>query len=229
MVIGGFQKLSLIDYPGKMCAVIYTRGCNYRCPYCHNPELVWPERYIPEISHDSVMAFLQKRQGLLDAVTISGGEPTLHKDLPEIIREIKDMGFLVKLDTNGCNPAILNALLQKKLLDYVAIDIKAPFEKYSMLSGIEVDIDAIKESIQILLRGEVDYEFRTTVDRSMLDEDDLLKITALIKGAKKYYLQVMNPGDSKQEGSTQHRQIDEKWLQNVAAQLDGLVEFCAVR
>jgi pyruvate formate lyase activating enzyme len=229
MIVGGFQKLSLIDYPGKVCAIIYTRGCNFRCPYCHNPELVWPECYGPEVELDSVFDFLKKRQGLLDAVTITGGEPTLHEDLQDIIREIKALDFLVKLDTNGSRPEVLKALLRKGLLDYVAMDVKAPIEKYSTVSGIKVDTASIEESIRILLCGEVDYEFRTTVDRTFLNEDDLLQIGALIQGAKKFYMQIMNPNDAKQEGSSKHRQIDEDWLKQIAVRLSGIVEFCEVR
>ena len=229
MIVGGLQKLSMIDYPQKICAVIYTCGCNFRCPYCHNPELVWPEHYGPGIEIDSVMEFLSKRRGLLDAVTITGGEPTQHKDLPDFIRKIRELGFLIKLDTNGSRPRVLDALLRAKLLDYVAMDVKAPLGKYSALSGIKVDTDSIEESIRMLLRGEVDYEFRTTVDRSFLDEDDLLEIGTLVWGAKKLYLQVMNPNDAKQEGSSKHRQIDEDWLKQIAVRLGGVVEFCEVR
>ena len=229
MIIGGFQKFSLIDYPQKVCAVIYTRGCNFRCPFCHNPKLVWPDQYEQEIELEYVMEFLDNRRGLLDAVTITGGEPTMHNDLPDVIREIRALGFLIKLDTNGGNPSILSALLREKLLDYIAMDVKAPLEKYALVADVKVDTASIEESIQILLRGEVDYEFRTTVDRSLLDEEDLLQIGALIRGANKYYLQIMNPNDSRREGSNEHRQADEDWLRGVAARLGELVEFCAVR
>ncbi|OQX50761.1 MAG: anaerobic ribonucleoside-triphosphate reductase activating protein [Candidatus Cloacimonas sp. 4484_209] len=130
MKIGGFQKVSLIDYPGKICAIVFTRGCNFRCPYCHNPELVLPENYSPLIPEEEIFSFLEKRRGKLDAVEITGGEPTLQEDLTEFIRKIKEMGFLVKLDTNGSFPSVLEKVIYSGLVDYIAMDVKAPLEKY---------------------------------------------------------------------------------------------------
>jgi pyruvate formate lyase activating enzyme len=228
MILGGLQKFSLADYPGKTCAILFTRGCNFRCPYCHNPELVWPERYAPEIVLADALAFLETRRGLLDAVTITGGEPTVHLDLPVLIQTLKEMGFLVKLDTNGSNPKMLGELLDRGLLDYVAMDIKAPLEGYSRVSGVDVPVENIKASIQLLMRGGVDYEFRTTVDRELLDEEDLLKIGEEIRGAKRFYLQKLNrfnPKEMMQGGAAG----DEAWLRQVANRLSSLVAHCGVR
>ena len=228
MIVGGFRKFSLIDYPGKMCAIIYTRGCNFRCPYCHNPELVLPEHYAVQVDVDSVLDFLHNRQGLLDAVTVTGGEPTLHDDLPEFLQAIKALGFLVKLDTNGSYPKMLKDLIESGTVDYVAMDIKAPLQSYSKVSGEEEFIDDVEESIRLLKQGSVDYEFRTTVDRSLLGEADLLSIGETIQGAKRFYLQKLNDFNSK--GKVPKASIeDEDWLKAIADKLRSYVAFCDVR
>ena len=190
--IGGLQKSSLIDYPEKISAIIFTQGCNFRCPYCHNPELI---NFSTNSSIDEsvLFNFLKTRINKLDAVVITGGEPTLHKGLPEFIKQIKDLGFLVKLDTNGTNPEMLKELLDKKLIDYVAMDIKAPIEKYSKIVCAKVDAEAVLKSIEILKSSEVDFEFRTTVVKSQLLPEDFGKIGELIKGVDKYYLQKFVP------------------------------------
>jgi pyruvate formate lyase activating enzyme len=228
MIISGLCKFSLIDYPGKMCAIIYTCGCNFRCPYCHNPELVYPEQYAPAIPLEEVLDFLRGRQGLLEAVTVTGGEPTLHKDLPEMLRAIKSLGFLVKLDSNGCNPAMLRDLIDSKTVDYVAMDVKAPLDDYGKAIGVDLKVDGIVQSIQLLMQNRVDYEFRVTVDRSLLDEADLLAIGASIRGAKCFYLQKLNDFNSKDEGPKASPE-DEVWLEAVAEKLREVVDFCDVR
>lgn len=189
MFIAGLQKSSLLDYPSKIAAVVFTYGCNFRCPYCHNPNL------ISAVSHNSFMEeaalfdFLRSRVGLLDAVVVSGGEPTLQNDLEEFFVKLKEMGFLTKLDTNGTNPNCLEKLTDKGLLDYIAMDIKAPFEKYSKVCASNVDTDKIRQSIKLLKTSNLDYEFRTTVVRSQLSFEDFENIAKLIKGADRYYLQ----------------------------------------
>lgn len=193
IIIGGLQKSSLIDYPEKIAAIIFTQGCNFRCPYCHNPELIEGKGK----TVNGVLEFLKTRIGKLDGVVITGGEPTLHKDLPEFISKIKSMGFALKLDTNGTNPEMLNALIQEKLIDYVAMDIKAPIgkysDKYSKVTCSKVNTDNILKSIEILKNSDIDFEFRTTVVKSQLTPDDFEEIGELIKGAKKYYLQKFVP------------------------------------
>lgn len=189
VLIGGIQKTSLIDYPEKISAIIFTQGCNFRCPYCHNPELIEGKGE----TENGVLEFLKTRIGKLDGVVITGGEPTLHKDLPEFISKIKSMGFAIKLDTNGTNPLMLEKLIREKLIDYVAMDIKAPINKYSEVTCTKVSTDSILKSIDILKNSNIDYEFRTTVVKSQLTLGDFEKIGELIKGVKKYYLQKFVP------------------------------------
>lgn len=197
--IGGLQKSSLIDYPGKISAVIFTSGCNFRCPYCHNPELIMNSGAETSVSAPNVLKFLQSRVGKLDGVVITGGEPTLHKDLPKFIEKIKNLGFCVKLDTNGTNPDMLQSLIDDFLIDYVAIDIKAPIEKYSQVANVELNIENILKSIQIIRNSQIDYEFRTTVVKSQLFAEDFEKIGEMLKGAKKYYLQKFVPSKTLDE------------------------------
>lgn len=182
MIIGGLQKTSLLDFPEKIAAIVFTMGCNFRCGYCHNPELINGEAKIEE-----VFEFLKTRQGKLDGVVITGGEPCLQKDLPEFIMQVKELGFAVKLDTNGSFPEMLEKVLPD--LDYVAMDIKAPLEKYSQIVNVDVDTSKILKSIEVLKNGGVDYEFRTTVVKSQLSYEDFEKIGQLIQGAPRYYLQ----------------------------------------
>jgi len=192
MLIGGIQKFSLIDYPGEICAIIFTQGCNFRCPYCHNPELVDRKLFSRLIPEKEIFSFLEKRKGKLDAVEITGGEPTLQKDLIEFIKKIKEMGFLVKLDSNGSNPGVLMKIISLGLIDYIAMDVKAPLERYQEITNSSIEPEKIKQSIDIIKKSNIDYEFRTTITR-MLKKEDLFKIAKLIKGAKKYALQQFVP------------------------------------
>ncbi len=187
MIIGGIQKSSLIDFPEKISAIIFTQGCNFRCAYCHNPELLQSKQ--TDFSFANVIDFLKTRIGKLDGVVITGGEPTLHQDLAECLEQIKNLGFAIKLDTNGTNPSMLKNLIEKKLVDYVAMDIKAPIEKYPDVIGLDISINKILESIDILKNSGIEYEFRTTVLKKFLCENDFEKIGELLNGAKKYYLQ----------------------------------------
>jgi pyruvate formate lyase activating enzyme len=191
MKIGAVQKLSLIDYPNEICAIIFTLGCNFRCPYCHNPELV--NMNIQPIEENEILSFLQSRKGKLSAVSITGGEPTLHNDLPKFISKIKSFGFKVKLDTNGTNPQMLKNLIDKKLIDYAAMDIKAPLLKYESVVCSKIDANKIKMSINIIKNSNIDYEFRTTVVHDFITKEDIEKITLLIKDAKLYCIQNFIP------------------------------------
>jgi len=191
MRIGGLQKSSLVDYPGKICAIVFTVGCNFRCPYCHNPELV--DETAPLIDEEEVFGFLDSRTGKLDAVTVTGGEPTMHKDLLPFLKRIKEKGFLVKLDTNGTNPGMVKKALNEGLVDYLAMDIKAPLAAYSALVAHPVNTELIRESVRLLLYSGVPYEFRTTVVKPLLSPDDFDAIGALIRGATRYYLQKFVP------------------------------------
>ena len=199
-----------------------------RCPYCHNPELVWPECYAPALDLDEVLAFLETRRGLLEAVTVTGGEPCLQPDLPELLVKLKRMGFAVKLDSNGSFPDVLRKVITDGLVDYVAMDIKAPLEKYAQVSGVELPLESIKESIALLLEERVDYEFRTTVDRTLLDEADLLTIGEEIRGARRYYLQKLNAYDAKRAGSGSS-EVDAAWLEDATVKLGVYVGHCSLR
>ncbi len=189
MNIGGLQEFSMIDYPGKLAAIVFTLGCNFRCGYCHNPELVLPEKFNPSLEEEKIFSFLKTRSGKLDAVSITGGEPTLHADLPEFMKKIKDLGFLVKLDSNGTNPMMLKEIIDNKLVDYLAMDIKAPLKKYKEVIQAEINLENIQKSIQMIMNSGIEYEFRTTIVKSQLSTDDLIEIAKLIQGAKKYFLQ----------------------------------------
>ncbi len=190
MEIHGLNKLTLLDYPGHTAATIFTGGCNFRCPYCHNKELViHPEAY-PTIPEDEVMDFLKSRIGKLQGVCITGGEATLQKDLEDTIRAIREMGYLVKLDTNGYQPKILNKLLEEKLLDYVAMDIKNSREKYAQTAGVaQMDISLLEESVELLKNSGITCEFRTTVVKELHSIEDIQAIGEWIQGAKAYFLQ----------------------------------------
>ncbi len=192
--VGGFQKFTLIDFPGKPACIVFTQGCNFRCRYCYNVELVLPERFGPTIPIEEVFSFLEERRGLLEGVVITGGEPTIQKGLDGFVERVKEMGYAVKLDTNGSLPHVLRKLLERGLLDYVAMDVKAPLEKYEEVCGVKVDVSKIAESIEIIKTSGIDHEFRTTVVKGQLNWEDILKIAELLKGSKRYYLQKFIPG-----------------------------------
>ena len=199
MILSGLQKLTLLDFPGRIAATVFTRGCNMRCPFCHNASLVVGGADI--IPEDEFFAFLESRRGRLGGVCVSGGEPTLQADLPRFIEKIKAMDFEVKLDTNGTNPDMLSSLIDGGLLDYVAMDIKSSPEGYARVSGVSPDMEKIKRSIELLLSDKIDYEFRTTVAKPLFSTGDFVEIGKLIKGAKRYYLQgFLDSGDLIGEG-----------------------------
>ncbi len=187
MNILGVEKSSFIDYPGNICTVIFTGGCNFKCPYCHNSSIV--NNIGDRIEEEEIISFLKKRKKFVDALCITGGEPTLQKDLYNFICKVKEEGFLIKLDTNGTNPVLLKKLIDQKLVDYVAMDIKAPLNKYLNIINANVNIDDIRKSIDILLENRVDYEFRTTICKELVTIDDIKTIAEEIKGCKTYALQ----------------------------------------
>lgn len=189
MLIKGVHKTTLIDYPGKIASIIFLAGCNFRCPYCQNPSLVKDHEELPTMPEKDALEFLRGRKKWLDGVCISGGEPTLNKELPEFLRKIKNMKLLIKLDTNGTNPQMLKELLDEKLLDYIAMDIKAPPERYEEVVKAKVDLEKIKKSVEIIRNSGVDYAFRTTVVPGLLNSEDIKKICSWLRGSKRYYLQ----------------------------------------
>ena len=190
MEFSGLQKLAMVDYPGKLAATVFTGGCNLRCPFCHNAVLVLHPDQAEHWAEADVLDFLSRRRGLLDGVVLSGGEPLLHDGAAEFLRRVREMGFAVKLDTNGCFPHRLEALLRDGLLDYVAMDIKNSPEKYSATVGVpDFDLGPVRESIALLRTAGVDYEFRTTVVRELHTGDDILAIGRWLEGAPRYFLQ----------------------------------------
>ena len=191
MKISGIQKLTLLDYPGTVACTLFTAGCNFRCPFCHNAMLVLPEQIEDaSLNEDEILGFLKKRQGVLDGVAITGGEPLLHRELPELLGKIKALGYKIKLDTNGSNPELLHSIIENRLVDRVAMDIKNAPEAYGETVGVtEVDIAPIAKSKDMLLFGDIDYEFRTTVVKGIHTRQSLIGAAKWIAGAKEYYLQ----------------------------------------
>ncbi len=202
VVMNGMQRTSFIDYPGKIVSTIFFGNCNFRCPYCHNSDLVF-NKDLPQIDESVLLEHLENRRGKLDGICITGGEPTLHSDLPELIRHVKERGFLVKLDSNGTNPKMLEELFSEGLVDYIAMDIKAPKEKYSEIAKANVNMDLIQRSIDLIREKAPDYEFRTTIVRELTSKEDLMEIAGWIKGAKRYSLQQFKP----------HKPLDPKCME----------------
>ena len=233
MKIGGIQKLSLVDYPGKTCAAIFTIGCNMRCGYCHNPELVLPERYADAIPVDDILQFLKKRVGKLEGVVISGGEPTMHDDLPELFAKIKQLGFFTKLDSNGTHPAMIKELLDRKLVDYIAMDIKGPLEKYQEIIAYPIDFEAVKQSIELILESDIDFEFRTTVVKSQLlfdknKNDDFDKIGSLIAGAPRFALQRFRSGRTLNPRFERETTYSDEDFELIKKKMEKYVDLCVI-
>ncbi|MBO4323631.1 MAG: anaerobic ribonucleoside-triphosphate reductase activating protein [Clostridia bacterium] len=190
MLILGFQKMTLLDFPNKVACTIFTGGCNLRCPFCHNAKLVTEINAEEKYSKEEILAFLSKRKGLLDGVCITGGEPLIQDGIKDFTIMIKEMGFKVKLDTNGFYPDKLKELVNEKLVDYVAVDVKNSPEKYAETVGVKnIDLAPFEESVNFLLKSDLDYEFRTTVVKEYHEVEDIEKIAELIRGAEKYFLQ----------------------------------------
>ena len=190
MVIQGLQKLTLLDYPGHTACTVFTPYCNWRCPFCHNASLVLEPDTQPEVTEEEFFSFLQKRAGLLDGVAVTGGEPTLQKDLPDFLRRVKELGFAVKLDTNGTHPAMLRSILEQSLADYVAMDIKAGRLNYPAVTGtLRPGLEAVEESVELLRRSSLDHEFRTTVVKELHTDEDFIDIAAWLAGEERYFLQ----------------------------------------
>jgi len=189
MRIGGFQKLTLVDFPGKVAATVFTQGCNFRCGYCHNPELVLPRLFQAHFSEEEVLDYLHDRRKKLQGVVISGGEPTLQKGLVDFIVRIKEMGFKAKIDTNGSHPEVLLSLIELNLLDYIAMDIKSTLQKYSQVTGIDCDTTRVQESVSVIINSGVPYQLRTTLVKEFCTREDLCDIQTLIADADHYVLQ----------------------------------------
>lgn len=188
-MIKGLQRVSIIDFPRRICAVVFTGGCNFRCPYCHNPELVVGWEKLPEIVENEVFTFLEKRRGLLDGLCITGGEPTMYEMIPDFIKKVKLMGFSVKLDTNGTNPGMIEELIDDSLLDYIAMDVKTIPQKYNIASGVRANLEDIERTVRLIMHSKIEYEFRTTVFPDFLAKEDGKILGEWLKGAKRFTLQ----------------------------------------
>lgn len=227
MNIGALQRFSLIEYPGVICAILFTQGCNFRCPYCYNRDLVDPNLFKPCLSETEIFAFLEKRRGKLDAVTLTGGEPTIQPDLVPFIVRLRELNYLVKVDCNGSRPDVLRALIESRLVDYIAMDIKGPLEKYGDITKSKVDPKIIQESIRLIMRSGIDYEFRTTVVRSLLSREDIWKVVQLIPGAKRYALQSFLPLNPLEPGFAAESSYSEEelssWLDDIRPGVETLV------
>lgn len=228
MKINGFQKMTVLDYPKKVACTIFTAGCNLRCPFCHNASLVTHIDNSVNFDEDEILAYLKKRTGILDGVCITGGEPLLQPDIESFIAKIKDLGYSVKLDTNGCYPDALKSLIDKNLVDYVAMDIKNSKAKYALTVGIEnFDISPIEKSVQILLNSSIDYEFRTTIVKEFHSVNDIQDIGMWIKGAKNYFLQ--NFVDSGDLICGDLNAVEKGDLYNMQKKLHDFVTNCEIR
>jgi len=246
MLIGGLQKLTLIDYPGKIACTVFCVGCSFRCPFCYNPEFVLPEkiRGQPKIPEKDFLDFLRERKGFLEGVCIGGGEPTINEDLPDFCGRIKNLGYSIKLDTNGLDPIMLRKLIDEKLIDYVAMDVKAPKGKYLEVIGLEEQIGFkkmksgfwkekiianIEKSINLLKQGKVDFEFRTTVVPALLLKSDILKIAKWISPAKKYFLQSFRPAKTINPKFEKVKPYPQKYLIEIQKAVAPFFEICQIR
>ncbi len=227
MNILGIEKSSFIDYPDKIATVVFTGGCNFRCPYCHNRQLVLGEG--EAIDSQELLSFLIKRKKFIDAVCISGGEPTLQGELHGLIRKIKAADFLIKVDTNGTEPQVIRQLLSEGLLDYIAMDVKGPFHQYELLTQTRVDIEKIKASIELIRNAPIEYEFRTTLCKELLSLEDILETARYLKGSKRYFLQNFRDGDTILTGKGKFSPFTREQLEKIKKEISPYFEICGVR
>jgi pyruvate formate lyase activating enzyme len=229
MNIKGIHKTSLIDYPGKICSIFFSGGCNMRCRYCHNPELVMQNSKTPVVGNDEAIAFVEKRKGLLDGIAITGGEPTLSKNLIPFLRSLRATGVSIKLDTNGLQPGIIEAVLENKLVDYIALDIKTSPEKYGDLTGREDAFPYIRKTLVAVKIADIDYEIRTTCIPGYVEFDDIKKIAREIGFVKRYYLQQFVAEKTLDASLANVRPFQRSVLEAYCAYLKGFAEVCAIR
>jgi len=227
--IAGLQKMTLIDYPGKIAASVFLAGCNFRCGYCHNPELIEIKKNVNYISEKDFFDFLKKRKGILEGICISGGEPLIYSDLADYIKKIKKLDYLIKLDTNGSNFQALKNLLEAGLLDFIAMDIKSSLDKYDLVTGVKVDLESIKASIDLIMSSGIDYELRTTVLPKYHDFEEIEKIAKMIKGAKIYYLQKFQNHKTYQKEFLKEKRFTDQQLEEFRAIALKYLQNCKIR
>lgn len=218
MLLCGLQKTTLLDFPGHVACTIFTGGCNFRCPYCQNSELVLEPAAFPKLSEEEVMGFLRKRKGILEGVCVTGGEPTLQPDLAPFLRKIKEIGYLVKLDTNGYRPEVLQILLEEGLLDYVAMDVKASKEKYARTVGVPgMDVSKLEKSVSLLIgQDQIPYEFRTTAVKGMHDPEEFEEIGRWLAGARALFLQNYRESENVLDPTQNMGSFERRELENMA-------------
>ncbi len=229
MKIGGYQKSSLIDYPGKVAAVVYTQGCSWRCPYCHNRSLVYPARFQPSTPEDNIFDHLDLKRGQLEAVVVTGGEPTLQTGLIDFFRRVREMGYLTKLDTNGSHPNVLSSLLLENLLDYVAMDIKGPLKDYSHFAGCEVDTGPLELSMELIKQSNIRYEFRTTLVGGLHTGEHVKQLAPLMFGVRRYAVQTYRMPPSDFRSQPPFTPPDEELIHAVGVALRDSVDEFVVR
>jgi len=229
MKIGGVQKTSLIDFPGRISCIIFVQGCNLRCPFCHNPELVLPEKFMPPMDASEIISFLERRKKYLEGVVITGGEPCFDKDLIAFAKKIKGMGYLVKLDTNGTFPAVIKKVIEEKIVDYIAMDIKGPPVKYGRLAGVKVNIRDVEASIALIKNTGLEYEFSTTVVKDFLAPGDFEEIGSLIEGAGLYCLQKFVPSKAVAPEGLSYQTYSDEEFEGIKKIMLKYVKQCCVR
>ena len=229
--IKGFIKTSMVDWDGKVTSVIFLPNCNFRCPMCHNHELILNPSKYQSISISDIKRYLEMHSDFIDGVVITGGEPTMHKDLSSLIKQFRDMGFQIKLDTNGSFPNVIRNLVEKELVDYVAMDVKAPLTdgKYKKVAGVDVEISRIRESVDYLMKSGIEYEFRTTVVPTLHTEEDIIEIAREIEGAKKFVLQKFEPKNAMDEKLRKLKPHDASYLKQLAEKCKCFVSKIKVR
>jgi len=230
MIIGGFQGFSLIDYPDKICAIVFTQGCNFRCPYCHNPELIDTKRSRSDrFKEEEILSFLERRQGKLEAVTITGGEPLLQAGLEDFLLKVKGLGYLAKLDTNGSFPQRLEKILESRTVDYIAMDIKTSLDKYESVVRKKVETGQILKSIRLIMDSGLDYEFRTTVVKPLFEKDDFIKIGQLVKDCRLYVLQGFVSSKTLDDECLDMHSYSDEELASFKQITEGFVQRCTIR
>jgi pyruvate formate lyase activating enzyme len=227
--IKGFERVSLIDYPGKMASIIFLPDCNFRCPFCQNPDLIERPGKVPTVSEGVVLDYLKGKKVWIDGVVVTGGEPTLHKGVAEFLKKVKGIGLLVKLDTNGTNPEMLEELVKEKLLDYIAMDIKAPPDRYGEVSRVRVNIEDIRRSVGIIRESGLDYEFRTTVPKSVIKKKDIEKIGEWLKGSRAFYIQQFRPDITLDKSFKKEEQYTGEELEGLAEAVRPFFEKVGIR
>ena len=229
MRIGGFQKVSLIDYPGQISAVVFTQGCNFRCPYCHNPELVDPHLFSGRIEPDDILAYLDLRRGKIDALTVTGGEPTIQSDLIDFIKLVRKMGYLIKLDSNGSLPENLARMLDLGIVDYIAMDVKASPERYAEVTRSDIAPGNIMRSIDLIMNSGIDYEFRTTIVPSFTAPEELTVIAETIRDARRYVLQPFIPSKVLDLRMKEQKAVTLEELHNIKVHIEKFVPHVIIR